>query len=62
MPWKKFRKILGRLQHRLWKAMRVNDTKRVKNLQKLILKSRNACALVFRCSILYVSEAANNLP
>lgn len=48
IPWKKFRKNLFRLQCRVWKAIRVGDRKRAKNLQKLILKSRSARLLAIR--------------
>lgn len=48
LPWKKFRKELFRLQTRLFKAIRANDTHRARNLQKLILKSRCARFLAIR--------------
>lgn len=48
LPWKKFRRELFRLQVRLFKAIRANDTKRARNLQKLILKSRCARFLAIR--------------
>jgi len=48
LPWRKLRKNLFRLQVRLFKAMRVGDVKRVRNLQKLILKSRSARLLAIR--------------
>ncbi|MEB3281826.1 MAG: reverse transcriptase domain-containing protein [Lyngbya sp.] len=37
--WKKLRQNLFRLQHRIWKASRVGDNVRVRNLQKLVLRS-----------------------
>jgi group II intron reverse transcriptase/maturase len=48
LPWKKFRRNLFRLQVRLYKASRANDIKRVRNLQKLILRSQSARFLAIR--------------
>ena len=48
IPWRKLRKELFRLQVRVWKAMRVGDKPKVKNLQKLILRSRAARLLAIR--------------
>ena len=48
LPWRKLRKDLFRLQVRLFKAVREGDTKRTRNLQKLILKSRSARLLAIR--------------
>ena len=48
LPWKKLRKNLFRLQVRLFKAARANDMRRVRNLQRLILKSRSARLLAIR--------------
>lgn len=48
IPWKKFRKNLFRLQHRVWKAIRVGDMARVRSLQKLILRSLSARLLAVR--------------
>ena len=48
IPWRKLRKGLFRLQVRVWKAMRANDKRKVKNLQKLLLKSRAARLLAIR--------------
>lgn len=48
VPWKKYRKILFRLQKRVWKAVRANDWRRARKLQKLILKSRSAQFLAVR--------------
>ncbi len=48
LPWKKFRKDLFRLQKRVWKAVNVGDKRKVKDLQKLILKSKAARYLAIR--------------
>lgn len=48
LPWKKFRRNLFRLQHRIWKAIRVGDMARARSLQKLILRSRAARFLAIR--------------
>lgn len=48
LPWRQLRKNLFRLQIRLFKAMRVGDMKRVRSLQKLILKSWSARLLAIR--------------
>jgi group II intron reverse transcriptase/maturase len=48
LPWKQFRRSLFRLQVRLYKAKRANDISRVRNLQKLILRSRAARFLAIR--------------
>ncbi len=48
LPWKKFRRNLFRLQVRLYKASRANDISRVRNLQKLILRSQSARFLAIR--------------
>ena len=48
IPWKKFRKNLFRLQRRLFKAIQAEDTRRARNLQKLILKSLAARLLAVR--------------
>ena len=48
LPWKKFRRNLFRLQVRLYKASRANDVSRVRNLQKLILRSQSARFLAIR--------------
>ena len=48
LPWKQFRRSLFRLQVRLYKASRANDIKRVRNLQKLILRSKAARFLAIR--------------
>lgn len=48
LAWKQFRKKLFRLQCRLWKAVRAGDTRKARNLQKLILKSQSARWLAIR--------------
>jgi len=48
LPWKQFRRNLFRLQKRVYKAIRENDLRKVKSLQKLILKSRAARLLAIR--------------
>ena len=46
--WKKFQKILFRLQRRIYKAVRVGDKRKARSLQKLILKSQAAKLLAIR--------------
>ncbi|MEO1433169.1 MAG: reverse transcriptase domain-containing protein [Cyanobacteria bacterium J06632_19] len=48
LPWKKFRRNLFRLQRRIFKAVRDGDMAKVKNLQKLVLKSTAAKLLAIR--------------
>ena len=48
LDWKKIRKVLFRLQVRLFKARRAGDSERVRNLQNLILRSRSARLLAIR--------------
>jgi RNA-directed DNA polymerase len=48
IKWKKFRKILFRLQCRLYKAITVGNKRKVRGLQKLILKSQAARLLAIR--------------
>jgi RNA-directed DNA polymerase len=48
LPWKKFRANLFRLQTRVFKAVRVGDKRKARQLQKLILKSRAARFLAIR--------------
>lgn len=48
ISWKKLRRNLFRLQHRLWKAVRAGDKAKAKNLQKLILRARSARLLAIR--------------
>ncbi|NEP83645.1 MAG: RNA-dependent DNA polymerase [Okeania sp. SIO3B3] len=46
--WKKLRKNLFRLQKRIYKAMQNGDNRKVRNLQRLVLKSRAARMLAVR--------------
>ena len=46
--WKKFQKILFRLQKRIYKAIQVGDKRKARSLQKLILKSQAARLLAIR--------------
>jgi RNA-directed DNA polymerase len=46
--WKKFQKILFRLQRRIYKAIQVGDKRKARSLQKLILKSQAARLLAIR--------------
>jgi RNA-directed DNA polymerase len=48
IQWKKFRKILFRLQCRLYKAVTVGNKRKARSLQKLILKSQSARLLAIR--------------
>ncbi|WP_392476970.1 group II intron reverse transcriptase/maturase [Nostoc sp. C110] len=48
LPWKKFRRNLFRLQKRVYKAVQVGDKRKVRSLQKLILKSTSARFLAIR--------------
>ncbi len=48
LDWKKFQKILFRLQKRIFKAVRVGDKAKAKRLQKLILSSHSARMLAVR--------------
>ena len=48
LNWKKFRKDLFRLQRRVFKAIRENNQRKARFLQKLILKSRAARYLAIR--------------
>jgi RNA-directed DNA polymerase len=48
LPWKKFQKILFRLQRRVYKAVQVNYKRKAKSLQKLVLKSQAARLLAIR--------------
>lgn len=48
LPWKKFRKIVFRLQARIYAAQRRGDYKLVKSLQRLLLGSRAAKFLAVR--------------
>lgn len=42
LPWKKFEKVLYKLQKRIYQASSRGDVKNVKRLQKLLIKSRSA--------------------
>ncbi|NEO57201.1 MAG: RNA-dependent DNA polymerase, partial [Okeania sp. SIO3B5] len=46
--WKKFQKNLFRLQKRVYKAMQDGDLRKVRNLQRLVLKSLAARMLAVR--------------
>ena len=46
--WKHLHKVLFRLQHRVWKAVREGDMAKARNLQKLIVKSYAARMLAIR--------------
>jgi len=46
--WKKFQKILFRLQKRVYKAVQVGDKRKARSLQKLTLKSQAARLLAIR--------------
>lgn len=48
LPWKQFQKNLFRLQTRVYKAVRANNLRKARSLQKLILKSRAARLLAIR--------------
>lgn len=48
IPWHKLRKIVFRLQCRVFKAIREGDKRRALKLQKLILKSQSARLLAIR--------------
>ena len=46
--WKKFQKVLFRLQRRIFKAIREGDKAKAKRLQKLVLSSHSARMLAIR--------------
>lgn len=48
LPWRKFRVNLFRLQKRVYKAVQVQDMRKARSLQKLILKSKAARLLAIR--------------
>ena len=48
LPWKKFRLNLFRLQKRIYRATKVGDFRKVKSLQKLVMKSTSAIMLAIR--------------
>src|SRR5436305_2650896 len=47
-PWKKFEIVVFRLQKRIYKASREGNFRKVKKLQRLLLKSRSAKFLTVR--------------
>src|SRR5919197_1360382 len=47
-PWKKFEKVVFRLQRRIYKASREGNFRKVKKLQRLLLKCRAAKFLAIR--------------
>jgi RNA-directed DNA polymerase len=47
-PWRKFEKVVFRLQQRIYKASREGNVRKVKRLQRLLLKSRSAKFLAIR--------------
>ena len=48
LPWKKFQRVVNRLQRRLFKAVRAGDKRKIGKLQRLLLKSRSARFLAIR--------------
>ena len=48
LPWKKFRKIVFRFQHRIYKARQMGNYKLVSRLQRLLFKSRAVRFLAIR--------------
>ena len=48
LPWKKFLKVVFRLQMRIYKAVRAGDMAKARNLQKLLLRSYAARMLAIR--------------
>jgi RNA-directed DNA polymerase len=48
LPWKRFRRVLFRLQVRVYKAVARNDRRTARSLQKLILRSSAARLLAIR--------------
>lgn len=48
LPWKKFRREVFRLQHRLYKAIQSGNNRKVNRLQRLVLRSRSARFLAIR--------------
>jgi RNA-directed DNA polymerase len=48
LPWKKFQRNVYRLQKRIYQAARRSDFKRVRNLQRLLLRSYSARCLAVR--------------
>jgi RNA-directed DNA polymerase len=47
-PWRKFEKTVFRLQQRIYKASREGNGRKVKKLQRLLLKCRSAKFLAVR--------------
>jgi RNA-directed DNA polymerase len=47
-PWKKFEKVVFRLQQRIYKASREGNGRKVKRLQRLLLKSKSVKFLAVR--------------
>src|ERR671917_2058329 len=47
-PWKKFEIVVFRLQKRIYKASREGNFRKVKRLQRLLLKGRSAKFLAIR--------------
>ncbi|PSB05407.1 RNA-dependent DNA polymerase [Pleurocapsa sp. CCALA 161] len=48
LPWKKFQRIVFRLQRRIWKAQKAHNYRLVRQLQKLLLRSQAAKFLAVR--------------
>ncbi len=48
LPWKKFEKVLYKLQKRIYQASLRGDVTNVKRLQKLLIKSRSAKFIAVR--------------
>ena len=48
LPWKKFEKVLYKLQKRIYQASSRGDVKNVKRLQKLLIRSRSAKLIAVR--------------
>jgi len=48
LPWKKFQKVLFRLQHRIYKAAKNDDSNSVKQLQNLLIGSKCSKYLAVR--------------
>jgi RNA-directed DNA polymerase len=48
LPWKKFQRNVRRLQQRIYRAERRGDWKRVRNLQRLLLRSWSVRCLAVR--------------
>ena len=48
LPWKKFEKVLYKLQKRIYQASLRGDVVNVRRLQKLLIKSRSAKLIAVR--------------